>query len=183
MAKIKTTATEDDLSVISEEIKKLQALVKGIDSSVSKMEQNKALYSDLLEKERTRSTEILKDVISQEIDNLKGISKNIISLEHQVSENIEKSTLKALQEVKNSIAEKTKASKQMIWTLSIGGILVALATMAVLGTRIMDQKTIEEAVQTKARYEKLMNNLKQWSQDNPRDAKSFNRWVTDRAEK
>lgn len=183
MAKIKTTANEDDLSVISEEIKRLQSIVQDIGSSASKMDQNKALYSDLLEKERIRSIEALRYVISQEIGNLNGVSKNIISLEHQASENIEKSTLKALQEVKNSIAEKTKTSKQMIWVLSIGGILVALATMAVLGTRIMDQRTIEEAVQAKSRYEYLMNDLKQWAQDNPKDAKSFNRWVTDRAEK
>lgn len=183
MAKTRTTQNEDDLSVISLQIKKIQAIVQNIESETSKMEQNKALYSDLLEKERTRSTEALKSVISQEIGNLKGVSNNIISLEHQASENIHKSTLKALQEVKNSISEKTKTSKQMIWTLCIGGILVALATMAVLGTRIIDQKTIEEAVQTKALYENRMNDLKQWAQDNPRDAKSFNRWVTDRAEK
>lgn len=183
MAKIKTTATEDDLSVISEEIKRLQSIVQDIDKSASKMEQNKALYSDLLEKERTRSAEALKLVISQEIGNLNRVSKNIISLEHQASENIEKSTLKALQEVKNSISEKAKMSKQITWTLCIGGILVALATMAVLGTRIMDQRTIEEAVHTKAQYEHLMNNLKQWAQDNPRDAKNFNRWVKDSAEK
>lgn len=183
MAKIKTTQNEDDLSVISEEIKRIAVIVENLGNQVSKMEQNKALYSDLLEKERVRSSESLKYVISQEIANLNGVSRDIVALEQKATESIQKTSSLALQEVKNRVFEKVKASKQMIWTLGIGGILVALATIAILVTRSFDKNTIVESLQEKAKYEYLMNDLKQWAKENPNDAKSFNQWLKNKAEK
>lgn len=176
MAKIKTTAHEDDLSVIAEELKKVQEIVRDLGESVSKSTQNQAVYQRVLENERNESVKTLKSVISQEIASLNGIRRDIVSLEQRVQENIKKTSLNALQEVKDAVLIKSKTSKNMVWMLGICGILFALVTIGVLVKQSSDQETIAGAIEQKAKYEYLMNDLKQWARENPKDSKSFVDW-------
>lgn len=182
MAKIKTTAHEDDLSVIAEELKKVQEIVRDLGESVSKSTQNQAVYQRVLENERNESAKTLKSVISQEIASLNGVRRDIVSLEQRVQENIKKTSLNTLQEVKDAVLIKYSTSKNIVWMLGICGILFSLVTIGVLVKQSSDQETIAGAIEQKAKYEYLMNDLKQWAKDNPRDAKSFNQWVKERAE-
>lgn len=69
----------------------------------------------------------------------------------------------------------------MVWMLGICGILVALVTIGVLVKQSIDQKTIAGAIEEKAKYEYLMNDLKQWAKENPRDAKSFVNWTNSKS--
>lgn len=181
MAKVKTSAHEDDLSVIAEELKKVQEIVRDLGESVSKSTQNQAVYQRVLENERNESVKILKSVISQEIASLNGIRRDTVSLEQRVQENIQKTSLNALQEVKDAVLIKSKISKNMVWMLGICGILVALVTIGVLVKQSIDQKTIAGAIEEKAKYEYLMNDLKQWAKENPRDAKSFVNWTNSKS--
>ena len=181
MAKIKTTAHEDNLSVIAEELKQMQEIVQNLENNISKSTQNQAVYQRVLENERIESMKTLKLVISQEIASLNGIRRDIVSLEQRVQESIKKTSLNALQEVKGAVLIKSKTSKQVIWMLGICGILVALATIGSLVKQSSDQETITGAIEQKAKYECLMNDLKEWAKDNPRDAKSFTQWAKDRA--
>lgn len=183
MAKVKTTAHEDDLSVIAEELKQAQQVVRILEDNISKSTQNQAVYQRILESERIESMKALKSVISQEIASLNKISGNIVSLEQQAQENIKKTSLSALQEVKDAVLIKSKTSKNIVWMLGICGILLALATIGILVSRSFDKSTITGAMQEKAKYESLMLDLKQWAKENPRDAKSFNQWLKDRAGK
>lgn len=176
MAKIKTTAHEDDLSVIAEELKKVQEIVRDLGESVSKSTQNQAVYQRVLENERIESIKTLRSVISQEITALNKITRDIVSLEQRVQENIQKTSLNALQEVKDAVLIKSKTSKNMVWMLGICGILVALVTIGILVKQNFDKNTITGAIEEKAKYEYLMNDLKQWAKENPKDAKSFIDW-------
>ena len=161
MAKIKTTAHEDDLSVIAEELKKVQEIVRDLGESVSRSKQNQAVYQRVLENERNESVKTLKSVVS---------------LEQRVQENIQKTSLNALQEIKDAVLIKSKTSKNMVWMLGICGILFALVTIGVLVKQSSDQETIAGAIEQKATYEYLMNDLKQWAKENPKDSKSFIDW-------
>lgn len=176
MAKIKTTAHEDDLSVIAEELKKVQEIVRDLGESVSKSTQNQAVYQRVLENERIESIKTLRSVISQEITALNKITRDIVSLEQRVQENIQKTSLNALQEVKDAVLIKSKRSKNMVWMLGICGILVALVTIGILVKQNFDKNTLTGAIEEKAKYEYLMNDLKQWAKENPKDAKSFIDW-------
>jgi len=181
MAKIKTTAYEEQLSVIAQELQQTQEVVKGLESIVLKMTQNQAMYQQILENERIASSKTIKSVISQEISSLNGITRDIVSLEQRVNENIQKTSLKALAEVKDAVLAKNKSSKQVVWMLGICGILVALAAIALQVTRSFDKSTITGAIEEKAKYEWLMLDLKRWAKENPRDAKSFNQWIKEGA--
>lgn len=182
MAKIKTTVHEDQLSVIAQELQQTQEIVRNLGATVFKMTQNQAVYQKILENERVESSKSVKSVISQEISSLNKITRDIVSLEQRANENIQKTTLKALNEVKDAVLAKNKTSQQMIWMLGICGILVALVTIALQVTRSFDKSTITGAIEEKAKYESLMFDLKQWAKENPRDARSFNQWLKDRAE-
>ena len=96
MAKIKTTAHEDQLSVIAQELQQTQEIVRNLGATVSKMTQNQAVYQKILENERIESSKAVKSVISQEISSLNKITRDIVSLEQRANENIQKTTLKAL---------------------------------------------------------------------------------------
>lgn len=181
MAKIKTTAHEDDLSVIAEELKKVQGIVRDLGESVSKSTQNQAVYQRVLESERIESIKTLRSVISQEITALNKITGDIVSLEQRVQENIQKTSLNALQEVKDAVLIKSKTSKNMVWMLGICGILVALVTIGILVKQNFDKNTIAGAIEEKAKYEYLMNDLKHWAKENPRDAKSFVNWTNSKS--
>lgn len=176
MAKVKTTEHEDDLSVIAEELKLVQQIVRDLRENTSNLTRNQAVYQQALENERIESAKTLKSVISQEIESLKKVQRDIVSLEERAQENIKKMSLKALQEVKDAVLIKSRTSKHVIWMMGICGIMVALATIGILVKHSFDKNTIVDAIQEKAKYESLMLDLKQWAKENPRDAKSFVDW-------
>jgi hypothetical protein len=176
MAKVKTTEHEDDLSVIAEELKLVQQIVRDLRENTSNLTRSQAVYQQALEKERIESAKTLKSVISQEIESLKKVHRDIVSLEERAQGNIKKMSSKALQEVKDAVLIKSRTSNHVIWMLGICGILVALATIGILVKRNFDNNTIVAAIQEKAKYESLMLDLKQWAKENPKDAKSFVDW-------
>lgn len=176
MAKVKTTEHEDGLSVIAEELKLVQQIVRDLRENTLNLTQSQAVYQQVLEKERIESAKTLKSVISQEIESLKKVQRDIVFLEERAQENIKTMSSKALQEVKDAVLIKSRTSNHVIWMLGICGILVALATIGILVKRSFDKNTIVAAIQEKAKYESLMLDLKQWAKENPRDAKSFVDW-------
>jgi len=182
MAKVKASQSEDNLSVISEELKQMQIITRGLEANISNLTQNQAVYQRVLQSESIETAKRLKLVISQEIGSLNKITEDIVSLEKRVQESIKKTSFNALQEVKDAVLIKSKTSKQIVWMLGICGILLALATIGLLVKQSIDQKTIAGAIEEKAKYEFLMNDLKQWAKDNPKDAKSFSNWSKNKGE-
>jgi len=72
--------------------------------------------------------------------------------------------------------QKIKSAKQTFWFLAIIGAFLAIATITLEVNRSIDKKTISEAVRVKAESDAWKVDLKQWMDENPKDAKSFIEW-------
>jgi len=176
MAKIKTSEHEDQLSVIAQLLIETDKNIKELGKATYEINENKELYKVYFENAIEHTVKTLNELTTLKMREMNQISTSIAKSHAEAMQQIKNSADETIKNVREMSEQKIKSSKQSFWFVASIGAVLAIATITLEVNRSIDKKTISEAVRVKAEADAWKVDLKQWMDQNPKDAKSFIEW-------
>jgi len=176
MAKIKTSEHEDQLSVIAQLLIETDKNIKELGKATHEINENKELYKVYFENAIEHTVKTLNELTTLKMREMNQISSSIAKSHAEAMQQIKNSADETIKNVREMSEQKIKSSKQSFWFVASIGAVLAIATITLEVNRGIDKKTISEAVRVKAEADAWKVDLKQWMDENPKDAKSFIEW-------
>lgn len=176
MAKVKTTATEDQLSVVAQLLIDTQKNIIVLHDTMTKLQLDKDTYKRYFLSASQTAAEEIKLVTGQEIATMECISKEVVSRQEASMQSMEKALASALNSIEQATLKKVTAARQVYWLAGIVAIVLGIAVLSLEVNRGYDRKVIQESLEKTKQAEFMRMELIQWMNENPKDAKKFKEW-------
>lgn len=174
MAKVRTSAAEDQLSVVAQLLIDTQKNIVILHDSMTKLQLDKEAYKRYFLSASQSAVEEIKSVTGEEIATMERISKEVVSRQEESIKSIQQALTNALSKIEQATVKKVTTAKQVYWLAGIIGISVISLEV----NRGFDRKLIQESLEKTKEAEFMRMELIQWMNENPKDAKKFKEWYS-----